>query len=574
MTAPGLGKSQIANRLRQAGAMLRLKGDNPYRARAYEMGADAVEALDEDLAALVEEQRLTDIPGIGPSLSATIGELVRTGSSVTLSRIMGDLPPGLLELAPVPGMTLRRMERLHETLDIGSLDDLRRALDAGAVEATKGFGPHTVARLREGLADIEQTPKDILLVDALEAAERILERLLRAPGVQDAAIVGSVRRCADVVADVNLLAASETPESVFEEFMAHSSVARRARRGSSWCEIRLFTGLSVTLEIVPPARFAAALALATSSRAHQRQLAARASARGVDLDGLVVEDEAAFYAALGLPPIPAELREGAGEIEAADAGDDFADVVSLSDIQGLIHCHTVYSDGRNTIEQMARAAHKMGMSYLTVTDHSPSATYARGVTLEDLQRQAAEIQAVRGHTPVNLLHGTETDILRDGALDHSGATLRALDVVIASVHERYRMDADAMTDRLARAMGHPIFKIWGHPLGRLLLRRDPIACDIERVLDLVAGAPAAIELNGSPYRLDLPAAHARAARRRGIKFVISTDAHSTGELHNLRFGVALARRAGLRRADVLNTLPAREFCAAVRPERARDATVP
>jgi DNA polymerase (family X) len=280
---------------------------------------------------------------------------------------------------------------------------------------------------------------------------------------------------------------------------------------------------------------------------------------------LQVDSEAAFYARLDLPLIPAELREGLGEIADADGGDDFSDLVSAGDIQGMVHCHTTYSDGGNTVAEMARAAASLGMRYLTITDHSPTASYAGGVAAERLPEQWREIAAVQANTPLRILRGTESDILRDGALDYPDALLGTLEVVIASIHNRYKLDASAMTERLTRAMAQPVFKIWGHPLGRLLLRREPIACDVERVLDVVAKGPAAIEINGSPHRLDLPAPWARAARRRGIKFVISTDAHSTRELDHLKFGVAVARRAGLRRGDVLNALPAAAFAAAVRP---------
>jgi DNA polymerase (family 10) len=575
VTPAFLTKSAVAERLRQAGAMLRLGGENGYRARAYEIGADALDALggDADLATLASEGRLTEIPGIGPSLAGTITELVRTGSAETLNRIAGDLPLGLLEVARVPGMTMRRLRLLHETLDVQSLDDLRRALDSGAVEATKGFGPQTATRMRQGLEAAKRGPERVLLVDALVRAESLCAHLREVTAVVAAEIVGSVRRWAEVVGDVNLVAASDEPGHVLDAFARHPSIAS-ARSvvlpsdrgpGTGICEGRLFDGLPVTLRVVPPSLFVATVALATGSAAHQRQLAARAAVRRVDLATLDVQAEAAFYDRLGLPLIPAELREGSGEIEAADGGDDFADVLAVGDIRGLVHCHTTYSDGANSVAEMARAAEKLGMDYLTITDHSPSAFYAGGVSADRLPEQWREIAEAQATTPVRILRGTESDILRDGALDYPDELLRSLEVVIASVHNRHKLDSAAMTERLLRAVAQPVFKIWGHPLGRLLQRREPIACDVEAVLDGVARGPTAIEINGSPHRLDLPAPWARAARARGIKFVISTDAHSTAEFDNLKFGVAQARRAGLRRGDVLNTLPAPAFVAAVRP---------
>jgi DNA polymerase (family 10) len=559
---------EIAARLRQAGEMLRLSGESRYRAAAYESGADALEALTEDLSVLIDQDRLTELRGIGPSLATTITELARTGRSTVLAGIMGHFPPGLLELAHLPGLTIRRIRTLHDALGIGGLDDLRAALAAGAVATVKGFGPHTVARLR---AALEDPPAAIaerwVLVDALEWAQRLVAFLRSAPGVVAADVVGSVRRSVETVADVNLLAAAAPGAAVgvvqaLTDYPAVAAVVERQQRS---CRLRLSNGLPVTLAIEAPARFAVGLMLSTGSAAHLRRLQSRAEQRGLNLDTVTADSETVAYAAVGLPFIPPELREDAGEIEAADGGDDFRDLIAMADIRGMVHCHSVYSDGRHTIAQMAEAAAAMGMEYITITDHSPAASYAGGLTPERLQEQWREIADVQARVDIKLLRGSEVDILRDGTLDYPETILASLDVAIASIHERHRLDPPAMTDRLVRAMANPLFKIWGHGLGRLLLRREPIACDVDRVLDVVAGSPAAIEVNGSPRRLDLPAEWIRSARRRGIKFVISTDAHSTSELANLRFGVALARRGGLRRSDVLNTLPADQFAAIVRP---------
>jgi DNA polymerase (family X) len=316
---------------------------------------------------------------------------------------------------------------------------------------------------------------------------------------------------------------------------------------------------------VPPPLFAGALLRATGSAAHVARLGALAAARGWNLDRLEVDSEAALYAALGLPEIPPELREDAGEIEAAQQGDRFADLVTVADIRGMTHCHSTFSDGRATIEDMARAAAKLGMSYMTVTDHSPTAAYAGGVTVDRLPAQWQEIAAAEAATGLRLLRGTESDILADGSLDYPGDVLAGLEVIIASIHNRMGMDPEQMTARLVGAMRQPLFKIWGHALGRLILRRDPIDCRVEEVLAAAAASRAAIEINGDPYRLDLPPEWIRRARALGLRFVISTDAHSTADLDNLPYGVAMARRGGVRKHEVLNTLPAEEFAAAVRP---------
>ncbi|MBC8131545.1 MAG: PHP domain-containing protein [Deltaproteobacteria bacterium] len=571
--------SQIAARLRQAGEMLRMQGESPFRAGAYETGADALDMLKEDLATLVATGRLTEIRGIGPSLAATISDLVRTGQSATLDRIMGQLPPALLELARahLPGVTLHRIQTLHDKLGVSSLQDLHQALSSGAVETIKGFGPQTIAKLRQAVAGMNEAPATnagpavsrVLLVDALDWAQRLAEYLREAPGVLAAEVTGSIRRWVETVGDVNLIAASLRPADVLAALMAHPAVLRTVSQDARSCRLLLSNGMPVSLRVEAPETFAVGLIQSTGSKAHCDRLTARALTQGVDLQGggSAYDDESAVYKSLGLPFIPPELREDAGEFEAAESGDTFADLIAVADIQGMVHCHTVYSDGRNTVAEMAQAAQAMGMKYITITDHSPAASYAGGVTPDRLPEQWREIVEAASQGTIRILRGTESDILRDGELDYPDDILQALDVVIASIHERHRMDAPSMTLRLVRAMEQPIFKIWGHGLGRLLLRRAPIECDVERILDAVTAAPAAIEINGSPHRLDLPAEWIRSARRRGIKFVISTDAHSTSELANLRFGVALARRGGVRRDDVLNTLPVDLFVGAVRPKR-------
>lgn len=564
-----LSPLEIADRLRRAGEVLRLRGESTYRAAAYETAADIVVAAAENLPALVAEGRLTSLRGIGPSLAATITELARTGRAPALEQIMGDLPPGLLQLAGVPGLTWRRIQALHRELGIVTLADLQQALAAGAVQTIKGFGPATAAKIREALnrppAPSEARRERRVLVDVLDEARRLAERIRRVRDVTAVEIVGSVRRWVETVADVNLMAAAERADAAIDALARDGAVAVVEARAARGCRVRLLDGLRVTLDVERPERFATALIFGTGSAAHVQRLEERARARGLVLDALTGTSEEALYRHLDLPFIPPELREDAGEFAAADAGDTFADLVTVADIRGLVHCHTVHSDGRHTVDEMARAAADRGMGYVTITDHSTTASYAGGLSEDRLRAQASEIAAARARAGIAILRGTESDILKDGHLDFSDETLRNLDVVIASVHERHKLDADAMTERIVQAMAHPCFKIWGHPLGRLLLRRDPIACDVDRILDTITASRAAIEVNGSPWRLDLPPEWIRRARQRGIKFVVSVDAHSTSELDYVDFGVAMARRGGLRRGDVLNTLEMDAFAAAVKP---------
>jgi DNA polymerase (family 10) len=340
---------------------------------------------------------------------------------------------------------------------------------------------------------------------------------------------------------------------------------------------RTASGLLVESEAVEPSAFPALLHALTGSEAHRARLSGRARDLDLVLDRrglrrakggrrLPIQSEADLYRHLGLPYLPPEVREDAVDLEMAAARCRDGGLVQEPDIQGMVHCHTVYSDGTDTIEVMARAAQAMGMRYITITDHSPTASYAGGLTLERLRRQWDEIaraqETVKG---ITILRGTESDILADGRLDYPDEVLEQLDIVIASVHNRHRMDEAQMTRRLVRAMRHPSFKVWGHALGRYVLRRPPIACRMEEVLDAAAESRVAIEVNGNPHRLDMEPRWQREARRRGLRFVVSTDAHSTAELQHLRFGIDMARRGLLAAADVLNTLPVLDFRQAVKP---------
>jgi len=572
---PALSKGEIARRLREASELLRLQGESPYRAGAYETGADALDAFGGDLGAAVEAGRLIELRGIGPSLAQTITDLWRTGESAALHKITGAVPPALrrLAMARIPGLTWRRLQALHDELGIATEEELRAAAASGVIETLKGMGPKTVERLRQALASepaaaepaqAAATPR-MVLVEAFAAERRLLPRLRHLPGAEAVESAGELRRRCETVGGLDFVVATGRPAEALQAVAADSSVLSIAARDAHSCRIRLYDGTPVTVHVAPPERLGVALILATGSAAHVTKLDARARSAGTTLAELEGADEAAIYARLGLPFIPPELREDAGELEAAAAGDRFDDLIAEGDIRGLIHCHTTHSDGRDTVLAMAKAADALGMAYLTITDHSPTAAYARGVPSEALAAQWREIADAQAEVAVTILRGTESDIVRDGGLDYPDEVLRALDVVVASIHERYRLPPADMTERIVRAIRHPVFKIWGHPLGRLLLRRDPIACDVERILDEVAASNAAIEINGSPYRLDLPPEWARSARRRGIKFVVSTDAHSTAEFANLALGVMTARRAGIRRREVLNTLPIGEFKAAVRP---------
>lgn len=559
-----LDKFAIAQALHEIAMLLKLKGENQFRVRAYELGARAMEELREEPGTLLDEQRLTEVPGIGAALAATIGELLTTGRCAQLERLRQELPEGALELAEIPGLSLKKMLLLWKELGIRNLAELKHAASEGHLVRIKGFGAKTQEKILEGIARWEQRDVRVALSDALAAAEPLADYLQRHPKVEKLELAGSLRRWRETVSDADFLILSSEPDAVLEHLLAYPKVVRTLRREERAATVMLSDGLQVEVHIAAAPDFAAALLRLTGSSAHVRQLESVAREKGVSLDA-PAEDERALYHRLALPYIEPELREARGELEAAQAGSLPTDLVALSDIVGMTHCHTLYSDGKNSVEEMARAAEAMGMQYLTITDHSPTAYYASGVTLDRLKEQWDEIARVQELVKVKLLRGTESDILADGSLDYPPAILEQFDVIIASIHSRMKMDEDAMTRRIVNAMRQPIFKIWGHALGRLILRREPFACRVEEILEVIAESKAAIEINGDPHRLDLPPEWVQRARTRGIRFVISTDAHSIRGLQNLRFGVHAARRGWLRRDEVLNTLDASAFARAVRP---------
>jgi DNA polymerase (family 10) len=556
-------RAAIIAALREIGARLRLAGDNPFRARAYETGADAVEALaDAELERRVRSATLTEVAGIGGALAVVISELAATGRSAVLNRLREATPAALLELTSLSGVSRERALRLHEALGVDNLDDLAAAARTGRVRAVKGFGPKSEAALLKAIDAYRKRPQSIRLVDARDATADLADFVAAQPGVAAVDAVGGVRLWEEVIDEIAVVAVVDrADDSTMDSLAAYPPLARVEERAPERIVGRLASGIRVRVRVTVPMRRGLALIEETGPPAHLDMLRMRAHERGLQWDTLVAPDEAALFAALDLPVVPPEARTWSS----LPRPGDLRDLIATAHLRGLVHCHTNASDGRHTLAEMARAADARGASYMTVTDHSPTASYAGGLDVDRLRRQWDEIDHVQETVKVRLLRGTESDILADGALDYPDAVLEKLDVIIASIHGRHRMDATAMTARLVRAMQLPVFKIWGHPLGRLVLRREPIACDMDAVLDAVAMSRAAIEISGDPYRLDLPSAWIPAARRRGIRFVISTDAHAIADFDNVEYGVALARRGGVRRGEVLNALPEEAFRTAVRP---------
>jgi len=561
-----LDRFGIAAALQEIAQLMDLKGGQyRFKAKAYNAGARAIQGV-ANLDQLVKEDRLTTLPRIGDALASQIKQLYLTGESSVLNGLRKEFPKGVVELSSVPGLSVDKIRQLQEELGITSIAELKAAAESGQLQKLKGFGPKTEQRLLAQVSTpVKKKPKQRLhLHHALSAAEQVIDVLKSIDGVIDVSIAGSLRRWVETVDTVDLVVSTNKAAAVIEQFLTFPLILSSQMDGPNSCFAQLADGATVTVTAVPPKEFALTLLVKTGSEAHLNRLQVHAERKNVSLPALPRTEEQ-IYKRLGLAYIPPELREDEGEIEAALKKKLPRELVTEADIKGMVHCHTTYSDGIHTLEAMVQGAEEMGMQYITITDHSPTAVYAGGLKLDRLKRQWEEIDEVQQKVKIKILRGTESDIIATGKLDYPDRVLEQFDVIVASIHARYKMDAAKMTERITTAMREPVFKIWGHGLGRLLQRRPPFECDVERILDVIAESQAAIEINGDPYRLDLEPRWVREARKRKIKFVVSVDAHSVRAMNNVKYGVAMARRGWVTRREVLNTLNTAAFAKAVKP---------
>ncbi|HKA18625.1 MAG TPA: DNA polymerase/3'-5' exonuclease PolX [Blastocatellia bacterium] len=572
-----MNKFEVAATLKEIAALMRIKGEDQFRWRAYARAAQSVAEVSGDFGEIVEEKKLTQIKGIGGSLAGLIEDLYKTGRSSLLERLREELPEGVLTLSKIPGLNVKKIQALNRELGISSISDLKAALEAGKLRNVPGFGAKSEISLREKIAGYETRDERILLLHALRTADSILEYMRSAANLRRVDLAGSARRWKETVSNIKLTGSvASDPENAVNHFLSFPPITNIEKHEKTTATVKLMEGIRVSFSAVTSNEYWNLLHSETGSKSHVSRVRELAREKGFEITPtkmkvagkrtpLRITSETDIYKHLEMQYIPPELREDEGEIEDALAGRIPDDLVLIDDIKGMVHCHTTFSDGRNTVEEMALAAQAMGIKYMTITDHSPTAHYARGLEIDRLKLQWDEISRVQEKVSIKLLRGTESDILRDGALDYPDSILEKFDVIIASIHNRYKLDEDEMTRRVINAMKNPMFKIWGHPLGRLVQRRPPIACRLEKILDVIAESAAAIEISGDPHRLDLEPKWIKEARKRSLKFVISTDAHSTADLENLRFGIGIARRGGVRRGEVLNTLSFKSFQQSVNP---------
>lgn len=565
-------KSQIVEILEEIGMLLELKGENPFKLRAYQNGARALEQMEDDLGERIEAGTLGDEPGIGKALVEKIATLYTTGELNYYSDLKESVPAGLLDVLQVPGLGGKKVKVMWEELDITNLPALEQACRAGKVAGLKGFGKKTEEKILSGIENLKAYGQRHLWWDARAVVEPILEGLHGLKDAQRAEVAGSFRRLKETVGDLDFIVASENPKPVMDWFVAMDDVSEVTAHGETKSSVRLTSGMQADLRVVPPGKFAFALHHFTGSKEHNVHMRGRALKRGLSLsewglektddapDGVdsveTVADETELFAKLGLQFIPPELREDAGEIQAAENG-GFPKLIEAEDIRGVFHNHTNASDGAHTLEEMVAAADAFGWEYYGVADHSKASFQANGLSEERLEKQIAAIRKLNdsGNFTCHVFAGSEVDILKDGSLDFSDDFMAALDYVVASVHSSFGLSEDDMTKRIIAAIENPHVTMVGHLTGRILLRREPYAVNIGKIVDAAIANNTIIEINAHPSRLDMDWRYWRRATDKGLLTSINPDAHEKAGLQHYVAGVNCARKGWITPESVVNTWP-------------------
>jgi DNA polymerase (family 10) len=555
-----------AHVLSQIAAYLELRGENRFKARAYQTAAKGILTLGvDDLAPLLESGDIGKVRGLGPATISVVRDLVETGSSRYLDELRSATPEGLLDMLRIPGLTAEKIHKMYEELEISDVAELEAAARDGRLAKIRGFGPKTAERILKGIAFSRETGVLELYPHARVEAEHLVALVREHPDIDEAVIAGAIRRHREVVSGVHIVArcrANASPENVATSFTRINGVREATGEGTDSAGITFVDGVRLELRCVAARHFAIALWRATGSEEHVELLRARFVERGLSLVGdelhdaqeraLAIPDERALYRAADLDYVEPEMREAEGEIDAA-ARHELPRLLETKDIRGILHCHTHYSDGRSSIHEMALGAQARGWSYIGISDHSAAAFYASGLSREKVLAQFEEIDNLNADTKdFRVLRGIEADILADGRLDYDAELLAQFDYVIGSIHSRFGMDGPAMTERVLRALDDPFLTILAHPTGRLLLSREPYAIDVDAVIEKAADVGVAVELNADPHRLDLDWRHLIEAKRRGATVALGPDAHSVNALDNVHVGVGMARKGWLEASDLLN----------------------
>ena len=565
--------AEIAAALRELGVLYELDGADRFRVLAYREAARAAAQCPVSLEQLAAEGRLTELPGIGKTIAEKVTALIEDGEIPAAAKLKKKFPATLVEVTRVPGLGAKTAKRIYDEIGVENLQQLKEAAEQGRLREIRGLGPKAEENVLSSLEGVTEdgVGERLLLSHVLPIAEEIARDLTELGVAHRVEIAGSARRWAETCKDLDLIATTDDPEALAEALATHGLSAERRRGGDAAASVLTHAGLKVDLRIGDEKTFGNLLQHFTGSAEHNVQLRERALARGYSVSehgvakvgGKKVHkfaEESGVYELLGLPYIEPELREGRGEIEAGDSG-ELPDLVAVEDVRGDLHCHTTLSDGRNSLEEMAEAARARGYAFLAVTDHSASHGFGDDVSPKRLAKRIEEVRAYNESAPkgFRLLAGSEVNIGLDGAPDYPDELLAELDWVICSVHTRFSMSKEEMTERVIAAIEHPLVDCIGHLTGRMIGRREPYDIDVEKVAEAAAANGTMLEINGNPNRRDLSERHARLAADAGVKICVNTDAHGVDTLRNIEYGIATARRGWLTAAEVANTRPWSKF---------------
>ena len=577
-----MDKKEIAELFEEIGALLELKGENPFRIRAYYNAARMIEGLQEDLGKLIAEDRLTEIKGIGKDLAAKITEMVTTNHLKFYDELKASMPQGLLEMLKIPGFGPKRAKIVYEKLKVDSVEELEAACKAGKIATLDGFGEKSQQKILEGIALVRQFGGRHHYHKARAVADPILEALRAHAGVIRCSIAGSLRRCRETIGDIDFLVSAKPNDApgIIDAFVRLPGILNVSAQGETKASVVLKGGIQADLRVVTDSQYAFAQNYFTGSKEHNIALRARAlklkhlslneygfsparekekSAKELG-SSIKCQTEEDLYRALKLDYVEPELREDMGEIEAAEQG-GLPKLVELSNLRGTFHCHSTWSDGIESIESMAKAALDLGLEYLGIADHSKSERQANGLDEKRVRRQAEEVKKLNAKFAKDgfrIFFGTECDVLSDGSLDFDDETLALFDYVVAAVHGRFNLPAEAQTKRICQALAHPRVTMLAHPTGRLLLQREGYAVNMPEVIEAAAKHNKIIEINAHPYRLDMDWRLWKRAKELGVKCSINPDAHNIDDLQFLAVGIGIARKGWLEKKDVINCLPLKE----------------
>ena len=567
-----MNKNQIADILDEMGTYLEMKGENQFKCLAFRNAARTLRTLSQDVAELIANNELSGIKGIGKSLTADITELVTTGRLSFFEELKNSFPATITDLLKIQGVGAKKVRVLYEKLGIASLEQLKEACEQHKLANLEGFGEKTEANILNGIAMLEKVADKHLFSEAKEAADKILQFILQQDGVLRAEIAGSLRRKKEIIGDIDILVSAKKKyvSQIMDAFTSHPDAVQVLGKGETKSSVLLQSKINCDVRVVDENEFPFALAYFTGSKEHNVEMRSRAKKYGLSLNEYGFSDikekehrgkakeivkckqEKDIYAALELSYVPPELRENMGEMEAAEKRNEFS-LVEEKDIRGTFHCHTTYSDGKNTLEEMVNEARRLGFAYFGIADHSKVAAYANGLTSDRVRTQQKNIEQLnKQFSDCKIFSGTEVDILKDGALDFDDATLATFDYVVASVHSNFKMTETEMTKRIIRALKNKYVTFLGHPTGRILLQRDSYPVNMLEVINAASDYGKSIEINAHPYRLDLDWRLCKYAKEKGVKIAINPDAHNISEISFVKYGVGIARKGGLEENDIVN----------------------